>query len=210
MTEFGLMAGWSPDRPEPGSVGPELDWVEARLVDELDRPVPDGQVGELIVRPRGQHLHMMGYWRKPEATLEAWRGLWFHTGDLLRRLPSGSLEYVGRNKDSIRRRGENVSAWEVEEAAARHPGVLEAAAIGIASDLGDEDVALLVVPTPVAPLDVDALREAMGDDLPRYALPRFIEVVAELPKTPSERVAKAAVRERGITAAARDFDERRS
>ncbi|WP_375001443.1 AMP-binding protein [Aeromicrobium sp. CTD01-1L150] len=209
MTEFGLMAGQRPGRPEPGTVGPELDWVEARLVDEHSRDVGDGQVGELVVRPRGQHLHMMGYWRKPEATVKAWRGLWFHTGDLLRRLPSGSLEYIGRTKDSIRRRGENISAWEVEEAAAQHPGVLEAAAIGVPSDVGDEDVALFVVPSRAGIPDLAELREAMGKDVPRYALPRFIEIVSELPKTPSERVAKAAVRERGITAEARDFDERR-
>lgn len=209
MTEFGLIANQIPSDPEPGSVGPEVDWVEIRLVDEFDREVPDGQPGELIARSKFQHTHMMGYWRKPEATIEAWRGLWHHTGDLLRRLPSGSLEYIGRNKDSIRRRGENVSAWELEETAARHPGVLEAAAIGIPSEVGDEDIALLVVASPIADLDLAQLRDQLSKDLPSFALPRFIEVVPELPKTPSERIAKALVRERGISEAAVDFETRR-
>lgn len=210
MTEFGLMAAQRRGRPHPGTVGFDLDWVELRLVDGNDRDVPSGEVGELIVRPHEQHLHMMGYWRKPEATVEAWRGLWFHTGDLLRRLPAGSLEYVGRNKDSIRRRGENISAWEVEEAASASPGVLETAAIGVASDVGDEDVALLIVPARGVDLDLESVRMSMSRNLPRYALPRYIEIVAELPKTPSERVAKGRVRERGITDAAHDFDERRA
>jgi len=148
---------------------------------------------------------MLGYWRKDEATTQAWRGLWFHTGDIVRELPGGALEYVGRNKDSIRRRGENVSAWEVEEAAVRHRAVLEAAAIGVPSELGEEDVALLVVPSGAEPLDPQALSDFMAADLPRYALPRYVEVVKELPKTPSERIAKGLVRERGITDAAVDL-----
>lgn len=209
MTELGIMAGQMPGRAEPGSVGVVVDWIEARLVDARDEDVPTGESGELIVRPRGQHLHMLGYWRNPEATLEAWRGLWFHTGDVLRQLPSGALEYVGRTKDAIRRRGENVSAWEVEEAAGRHPDVLEAAAIGVPSDLGEEDVALIVVGVGGRTLDLDDLRAHMANDLPRFALPRFIEVVESLPKTPSERIAKGAVRERGLTPAARDFEQPR-
>ncbi|MCR4512651.1 AMP-binding protein [Aeromicrobium sp. 50.2.37] len=210
MTEFGIMAGQTPGRALPGTVGEVVDWVEARIVDSSDQDVEDGQSGELLVRPRAQHLHMLGYWRRPEATVEAWRGLWFHTGDVLRRQPNGALEYVGRTKDSIRRRGENVSAWEVEEAAARHPGVLEAAAIGVPSELGEEDVALVVVASPGIALDVRELRERMSDDLPRYALPRYVDVVSELPKTPSERVAKGAVRERGLSAGAVDLEPRRT
>lgn len=209
MTEFGIMAGQNPGSVVPGTVGEIVDWVEARIVDARDEDVEDGQAGELVVRPRAQHLHMLGYWRRPDATVEAWRGLWFHTGDILRRLPDGALEYIGRTKDSIRHRGENVSAWEVEEAAAAHPGVLEAAAIGVPSELGEEDVALVVVANPGVALDVRELRDRMANDLPRYALPRFIDVVTELPKTPSERVAKGAVRERGLSASAHDFDVRR-
>lgn len=206
LTEFALIAAQSPASREPGTVGRPLPWVDVRIVDDQDVPVERGAVGELIVRPDGPSLHMLGYWRKDPETVRAWRGLWFHTGDLIRELPTGALEYVGRNKDSIRRRGENVSAWEVEETAARHAAVLEAAAIGVPSDLGEEDVALLVVPSGAEPLDPALLREYMAADLPRFALPRYVEIVDELPKTPSERIAKGAVRERGLTSAAIDLE----
>jgi len=206
MTEFGLMLAQRLGAAEPGHVGTPPPWVELQVVDEHDIPVPDGTPGQLLVRPRGPHLHMLGYWNKPEATVEAWRGLWFHTGDLMIRRVDGTYEYVGRTKDSIRRRGENVSAWEVEKAANRHERVLEAAAIGVASDVGEEDIALLVVPSALGVPDPSELRDFMAQDLPRYALPRFVEVVAELPKTPSERIAKGLVRERGLSDAAWDAD----
>jgi crotonobetaine/carnitine-CoA ligase len=149
---------------------------------------------------------MTEYWNRPEATVDAWRGLWFHTGDVVRRRPDGSFEYVGRLKDAIRRRGENVSAWEVEEAATRHDLVREAAAIGVPSDVGDEDVALLVVPSLAGPPDPEQLRTFLAADLPRFAVPRYIEIVDSLPKTPSERIAKGLVRERGLSSAAYDFE----
>jgi|tagenome__1003787_1003787.scaffolds.fasta_scaffold20990094_23 carnitine-CoA ligase len=206
MTELGLILAQWRGKTSPGHVGSRLPWVDVQVVDDDDNPVPEGTSGELVARPLGKHLMMQGYWRKPEATLEAWRGLWFHTGDLVRARPDGTFEYVGRTKDSIRRRGENVSAWEVEEAATRHEDVLEAAAIGVPSTLGEEDVALLVVPKPGVAIDPGSLREFMAIDLPRFAVPRFIEVVESLPKTPSERVAKSEVRQRGISAAAFDFE----
>lgn len=210
MTEFGVIANQIPGRTGPGHIGPELPWVDVCIVDELDRPVPDGVIGELLARPREAHLHMLGYWRKPEATVEAWRGLWFHTGDLVRRLPGGDIEYVGRTKDSIRRRGENISAWEVEEVALKHPSVLEAAAIGVPSDVGEEDVALLIVLARGRQVEPQRLREFMAKDLARFALPRYVEIVDELPKTPSERIAKSVVRNRGITEAAIDLETDRS
>jgi len=147
---------------------------------------------------------MQGYWRKPAETVEAWRNLWFHTGDLFREHPDGMLEFIGRKKDSIRRRGENVSAWEVEEAVAAHPSVLEVAALGVPSDVGEEDVAILVVLKPGESIDAPELVEFVAADLPRFAVPRYVEVVESLPKTPSERIEKAKVRERGITDAAWD------
>ncbi len=206
MTEFGVMLTQDPADTSPGHVGTPPPWVELQVVDEHDLPVPDGTPGQLLVRPRGPHLHMLAYWNKPEATVEAWRGLWFHTGDLLVRREDGNYEYVGRTKDSIRRRGENVSAWEVEKAATRHDCVLEAAAIGVASDVGDEDIALLVVPSLHGRPEPAELRAFMARDLPRFALPRYVEVVAELPKTPSERIAKGLVRERGLSDAAWDAE----
>ena len=207
MTEVPVMAHHVTRLSGPGHIGPAVPMVELRLVDGEDRDVAVGDVGEAVVRPRTRFHMMQGYWRKPEATVEATRGLWFHTGDNLRQGPDGRLVYIGRKKDAIRRRGENVSAWEVEEAAARHPSVKEAAAIGVPSAVGDEDVALLVVPVEGAPgIDPAELRSFVAADLPRFAVPRYIEIVESLPKTPSERIAKAAVRDRGITAVAYDAE----
>jgi crotonobetaine/carnitine-CoA ligase len=208
MTELGLMLSQRKDRTEPGHIGWTIPWIEVQVVDQKDSPVATGVTGQLVARPCGPHLHMLGYWNRPADTVEAWRGLWFHTGDLVRRREDGAFVYIGRTKDAIRRRGENVSAWEVEQAATRHELVLEAAAIGVPSDLGEEDVALLVVPTPAGEPDPAELRAFMAKDLPRFALPRYVEIVAALPKTPSERIAKGVVRERGITDAAHDLEAR--
>lgn len=207
MTEVPVMAHHTGDAGGPGHIGPPIDMVELRLVDDSGEDVPDGGVGECVIRPRTRYHMMQGYWRKPEAMVEATRGLWFHTGDNLRRNADGSLAYIGRKKDAIRRRGENVSAWEVEEAANRHPAVREAAAIGVPSELGEEDVALLIVLVdPDGPLDAAELRSFVAADLPRFAVPRYIEIVESLPKTPSERIAKGVVRQRGITTAAYDAE----
>ncbi len=206
MTELGLITSQYRGRTEPGHVGSALPWVDVRVVDERGEPVAHGETGELVARPTVPHVHMLGYWNRPEATLEAWRGWWFHTGDLMRQDVDGHFHYVGRTKDSIRRRGENVSAWEVEEAACLDPRVLEAAAIGVPSDVGDEDVALLVVPGPGGPPDPEELRRLVAQYVPRFAVPRYVEVVASLPKTPSERVAKNKLRDRGVTAAAYDAE----
>lgn len=206
MTEIYTVFCQYPGEYAPGEVGRELPGIEVRIVDQDDHPVPVGTPGQLLIRPEDPHAHMQGYWRRPEATVEAWQGLWFHTGDLVRRLPNGRVEYIGRLKDSIRRRGENVSAWQVENVANQHPAVLESAAVGIPADLGDEDIALFVVPKADATIDASELRTVLANDLPRFALPRFIDVVATLPKTPSERVAKATLRQQGLSPEAHDFE----
>ncbi|GAB7003199.1 ATP-dependent acyl-CoA ligase [Nocardioides sp. AN3] len=206
MTEALGITMNSPDDRRLGAVGRPSPELETQLVDEHDRPVAVGEIGELVLRPRMPDVIMAGYWNKPEATLASWRNLWFHTGDRMRADEDGYLYYVGRLKDSIRRRGENVSAWEVELALAKHEAVLEAAVIGVPSDLGEEDVAALLVPRDGADIDAAAVREFLAADLPKHALPRYLEIVGELPKTPTERVNKDQVRARGITAAAWDAE----
>lgn len=206
MTEIYTVFCQYPGEYEAGEVGRELPGIEVQIVDQGDLPVSVGITGQLLVRSQDPHALMQGYWRRPEATVEAWQGLWFHTGDLVRRLPNGRVEYIGRLKDSIRRRGENVSAWQVESAANQHPAVLESAAIGVPADVGDEDIALYVVTTPEKTIDPSELRAALSKDLPRFALPRFIDVVAALPKTPSERVAKATLRQQGLSSQVHDFE----
>lgn len=204
MTECVLITTAAEDTI-PGRIGRPVPGLSARVVDEHDAPVPPGELGELVYRPLTHFGMMQGYWAKPNETLAAWRNLWFHTGDLVREHPDGMLEYIGRKKDSIRRRGENVSSWEVEQALAAHPQVLEVAAIGVPSEVGEEDVAILVVPRPGGdPIDPGELVEFAAKDLPRFAVPRYVEFVENLPKTPSERIEKGKVRERGITSAAWD------
>ena len=206
MTESILITMNTLQDSRVGSIGKPAPGLEVQLVDEDDQPVPAGEVGELVLRHREPNTIMTGYWGKPEATLAAWRNLWFHTGDRMRADEDGFLYYIGRLKDSIRRRGENVSAWEVELAIGRHPDVLEAAAIGVPSELGEEDVAAFVVPREGHTIDPEDLHKFLSADLPRFAVPRFIEVVDELPKTPTERVSKDAVRARGLSDRAWDAE----
>jgi crotonobetaine/carnitine-CoA ligase len=204
MTESVIITATPVDEYLPGRVGRAAPHLEVVVLDDQDAPVPDGEFGEICFRPNRGFTTMQGYWDKPAETNLAWRNLWFHTGDLGCRHPDGSFEFVGRIKDSIRRRGENVSAYEVEEAMCAHPDVQEAAAIGVASEVGEDDVAVLVVAVSGRVPDPEQLVAFVERDLPAFAVPRFIEVVDELPKTPSEKVAKGKVRERGITDAAWD------
>jgi len=204
MTECLLLTSAPPGETVPGRIGRAVPGIEIELVDECDRPVAQGQAGELVYRPLEAFTMMQGYWAKPVETAEAWRNLWFHTGDLVREHADGMFEYIGRKKDAIRHRGENVSAWEVEQAVSAHPAVLEVAAIGVPSEVGEEDVAVLVVASPGTTIDPAELVEFVTRDLPRFAVPRYVEFVDGLPKTPSERIEKGKVRERGITAAAWD------
>ncbi|GAB2459360.1 AMP-binding protein [Jatrophihabitans fulvus] len=199
MTESMLITANSLTDSRIGSVGKPVPELEVALVDEDDEPVAVGEVGEVVLRPHHPDLIMNGYWGKPDATVAAWRNLWFHTGDRMRADDDGFFYYVGRLKDSIRRRGENVSAWEVEIATGRHPDVLTSAAIGVPSDLGEEDVAVLAVPRGGHVIDPAGLHAFLAAELPRYAVPRFIEIVDALPRTPTERVDKNAVRTRGLT-----------
>jgi carnitine-CoA ligase len=204
MTEGATMIVNTPGGRRHGSVGRASRLVDVQIVDELDQILPAGSVGEIVFRPQYPNVMMQGYWRKSESTLETWRNAWFHTGDLGRLDEDRYVYFLGRVKDSIRRRGENVSAWEVEQALTLHPEVLEAAAIGVPSDVGEEEVAAVCVIKPGSSLTPIELHAYVALDLPRFAVPRFIEFVQSLPKTPSERIAKAEVRERGLTELAWD------
>jgi crotonobetaine/carnitine-CoA ligase len=206
QTESGCVAYAPRAATRPGSIGVSTPHYEVRILDDGDEEVSQGQVGELCFRPRQSYVMMQGYWNNPDATVAAWRNLWFHTGDHARVGEDDQFEFVGRKKDAIRRRGENVSAWEVEDAVTRHPDVLEAAAIGVPSPLGEEDVAVLVLLRDGAGLDAPTLRAFLAERLPRYAVPRYVELVDGFPKTATERIEKAKVRERGISPAAWDAE----
>lgn len=183
---------------------------ELRLVDEHDRPVPDGTVGELVVRADEPWTLMAGYWGNPEKTAEVWRNQWLHTGDLFVRNQDGYFYYVDRLKDSIRRRGENISSFEIERAALDHPAVAECAAVAVPADVGEDEVKLVVVPRPEQRLDPAELVEFLRGQLPRFMVPRYIEVMSSLPKTPTEKVLKHVLREAGVTAGTWDAEAGRS
>jgi len=137
---------------------------------------------------------MLGYDGDPQATLAAWRDLWFHTGDAGYLDAGGNLYFMGRVRDVMRVRGENVSAFEVEEAMAEVSGVLEVAAIGVPCELGGDDIKIVVVAGPDARPDAAALIAHARSRLPRFAIPRYVEFVAALPKTETNKVRKNVLR----------------
>lgn len=183
-----------------GSVGKPICGFDVDLVDGDDRPVGPGVTGELVFRPREPHIMTSGYHAMPEATVAATRNLWFHTGDLLRRDDDGFYYFVDRKKDAIRRRGENISAYEVELVVDSHPGVLESAAVAVPSDVGEDEVMVVVVPRAGAAVDPLDLVRHCADRMPYFAVPRYVDVRAALPKTPTHRVEKYRLRQEGVTA----------
>jgi crotonobetaine/carnitine-CoA ligase len=141
---------------------------------------------------------MLEYYKKPDETVKAWRNLWFHTGDLFYRDEDGFFYIVGRKKESIRRRGENISPYEIESVVNEHPSVLESAAVGVPSELGDEDVKVYLKLKPGAQLDFMEFIKWCDSKLPYYMVPRYVEVVDELPKTPTQRIQRFLLKERGV------------
>jgi crotonobetaine/carnitine-CoA ligase len=204
MTEGALLTGVPVRESRPGTMGKPLTGASLALLDDGDRQVPPGTIGQVALRPDQPDVLPLGYWNKPEVTVSAWRNLWFHTGDLAREDGDGYWTYVGRMKDVIRRRGENISAWEVEQAFLQLDAVLEVAALGVPSSVGEEDLAVLVVTHPSHQPVAAQLCSDVARNVPSYMVPRFVEFVDELPKTASHRIEKGKVRERGITNAAWD------
>jgi crotonobetaine/carnitine-CoA ligase len=194
-----VMAPYAEDRPA-GAAGLVVDeWFEVRIVDpETDREVEPGSAGELITRAKAPWTMFSGYFGMPERTLEAFRNLWFHTGDAVRCDAEGWIYFVDRLKDAIRRRGENISSYEVEQAVMEHPRIEEAAVVAAPTDeeSGEDEVAIFVVAVPGERLFEAEIREWCAERLPEFALPTVVEVIDELPYTPSGKVRKVALRER--------------
>ncbi len=182
-----------------GTCGRPRAGVEVRIVDENDCEVGPGVIGELIVRTDTPWAMNHGYNNNPEATARAWRNGWFHTGDGFRRDEDGNFFFVDRLKDAIRRRGENISSFEVEAELMAHPAVREAAAVAVPSEHGEDEV--LAVVAPVAGKTVDPV-ELLGFLLPRmphFMVPRYVRVLPELPKTPTQKTQKNLLRADGVT-----------
>jgi crotonobetaine/carnitine-CoA ligase len=189
-----------------GSLGEASSHFEVRLVDDRDADVSPGQVGEIAVRPRFAHVMFSGYWGKPEATVEAWRNLWHHTGDLARADENGVLRFVDRKKDAVRRRGENISSVELEAAIGKHPAIAQVAVCAVQSDLGDDDVRAVLVIEPGAAVEPGELFDFLKGSLPYFAVPRYIDIVDALPVNALGRVMKHVIRATPPGAGTWDFE----
>ena len=181
-----------PSKFKFGSVGQALPGVELAIA-------PDGEI-----LGRGANIATRGYFKQPEVTVQAFRDLWYHTGDLGRMDEDGYLFFVDRKKDAIRRRGENISSFEIERVIDRLEQVLESAAVGVPSEHGEEEVKLSVVLQPGAALTAEELWAYCDEELPAFMVPRFLEFREALPRTDTERVRKFALRDEGIHAGVLD------
>ncbi len=184
----------------PGSCGKAAEQYQLELHDEDGYVVPVGEPGELVVRPLAPSILMSGYYGMPYETQAACTDLWFHTGDIMRVDEDGYFYFVGRRKDIIRRRGENISANLIEEMLTTHPGVLECAVIGVPSELTEEEVmACIVAREHTGRLDPAELAAYCETRMARYMVPRFIRFLSFLPKTPTDKVEKFRLKKEGVT-----------
>jgi crotonobetaine/carnitine-CoA ligase len=206
MTEASLVSMLDAGEPnKPGACGkPNLVEFDVRLVDDDDVEVPTGEVGEIVCRPKGPNLMFAGYWNRPEATVEATRNLWFHTGDLGRIDDDGYMYFVDRKKDALRRRGENISSFEMEKVLYGHEAIKDAAVHAVASPIGEDDVKITVVLQDGADLTEEQLCRWMAERVPYFAIPRYVEFRPDLPRNPVGRVLKYQLRDEGATPATWD------
>jgi carnitine-CoA ligase len=186
---------------DPRQCGRVRPGWQVEIVDEDDEPLPAGQSGEIVVRPPEPWLTMRGYLGNPEATVEAYRNCWMHTGDIAYRDEQGNFYFVDRKHDAIRRRGENISSFEVEREVNAHPGVLESAAVGVSSEHTEQEILVCAVPREGEDLDPAELCEYLSRRAPRFMVPRYVRVLRELPKTDTGKIQKAALREQGTSEA---------
>ena len=192
LTDLGMVTVRGPDdRPDKwASAGKACENVEIRIVDEDDFEVPRGQTGEIVVRTTEPWIYAQGYYNMPEATANACRNLWFHTGDRGRMDEDGYLSFVDRKKDAIRRRGENISSYEVEQIILKHPAVLEVAAFPVTSEHSEDEVMVSVVAREDCLLTEAELVQHCSDNMAYFMVPRYVDMVAQLPKTMTEKVEK--------------------
>lgn len=181
------------------------DELDVRIVDENDIPQPTGSPGEVVIRPKEPWSIFSGYYGKPEATAKAFRNLWFHTGDRAYVDKDNYLHFVDRVKDAIRRRGENISAYEIEMLLRKHPGIREIAAVPAPSEMGEDEVAVFIVRKDPALTEAEVVEYAV-DQMAYFMVPRFVEFVEEMPKTPSQKIQKNQLREKAKAAARTMWD----
>jgi carnitine-CoA ligase len=206
-TETNCIMGAPLAEQRPGLMGRVLDGFSARVVDAQDNELPDGEAGELILRADEPFAFATGYFGMPEKTVEAWRNLWFHTGDRVVRESDGFFRFMDRMKDAIRRRGENISSYEVEQVLVSHPQVENAAVFPVRSELAEDEVMAAVVLKGSEKLAYETLLDYCQPRMPYFAVPRYLEYVEALPVTESGKVTKYKLRDRGITSATWDREK---
>jgi len=199
MTEINNPIVSEPQPQGRGFCGKLRPGSMARPVDGNDSEVPRGAVGEMILRTSRPWALNHGYHNDPAATARAWRNGWFHTGDAFRQDADGNFYYVDRVKDAIRRRGENISSYEVEIELLSHPAVREAAAVAVPSEHGEDEVMAVLALQPGATLDPAALIEFLRPRLAHFMVPRYVRLLPELPKTPTQKAEKHRLRGEGVT-----------
>ncbi len=193
--------------PAPDSSGKRGEDFDVMIVDDDDNELPPGQAGEVICRPRKPHVMFEGYWKRPADTLKIMRNLWLHTGDIGKFDADGFFYFLDRKKDYLRRRGENISSFEMENTFRAHPAIEDVAVHAVLSDLTEDDVKVTAVLKPGNELAEEALCLWAVDRLPYFAVPRFIEFRAELPRNPVGRILKYQLRDEGCTPATWDREK---
>jgi|MDSY01.1.fsa_nt_gb crotonobetaine/carnitine-CoA ligase len=199
MTEVSSPIVSEPNPRVRGTCGKKREGVDVRLVDTNDCEVRLGDVGEMIVRTDRPWGMNHGYYKNPEATAQAWRNGWFHTGDCFRQDQDGYFYFVDRLKDTIRRRGENISSFEVESEVLAYPSVRETAAYAVRSEHGEDDVMIAVAPIAGSSIKEAELLEFLIERTAHFMVPRYIRVLVDLPKTPSSKVLKHQLRSEAVT-----------
>ncbi|WP_042356157.1 AMP-binding protein [Bacillus rubiinfantis] len=195
-TEWNAVTATEMEEDCPGSCGkPLTEFVDILIVDEHDHPCKPGQAGELLVRPKLPHIVMLGYYNKPEKTVEAWQNLWFHTGDRFYQDDKGYLYFLDRMKDAIRRKGENISSFEMESMLNKHPEIAESAVIAIPSPIGEDDIKACIVLKQESSLTYLDIVEYCYQNMGHFMVPRYIEFYNELPRTPTGKLLKMPLQE---------------
>jgi crotonobetaine/carnitine-CoA ligase len=208
MTEASLVS-WTPLGVEhkPDAAGVVNDeYFDVRIFDDHDTDLGRDVDGEIVIRPKRAHVMFEGYWGRPDATVATTRNLWYHTGDIGRIDGDDYLYFVDRKADYLRRRGENISSFEVEKILVRHPAIADVVVHAVPSEITEDDLKVTAVLAPGTTVTEEALFLWCVDELPYFALPRYVEFRAELPRSPVGRVLKRDLREEGVTAATWDVE----
>jgi crotonobetaine/carnitine-CoA ligase len=203
-TESNAVIGTDMATRRPGYMGKVVEGFEARVADDNDEDVEDGVAGELLLRAKEPFAFATGYFGMYQQTVEAWRNLWLHTGDRVVRSPEGYFRFIDRTKDSIRRRGENISSFEVEQVLLSHPAVAVAAVFPVRSELAEDEVMAVIVRKDATAVSEEEIVRYCEKRMPYFSVPRFIEFALELPRTESGKIQKFILRQRGATAATWD------